>query len=38
VARAFRRRPLVIVALAFAVSVITGPASSFIFLFAQNFR
>jgi MFS family permease len=37
VARPFRRRLLVIVALAFAVSVITGPANTFIFLFAQNF-
>jgi MFS family permease len=37
VARPFRRRLVVIVILAFAVSVITGPANSFIFLFAQNF-
>ncbi len=37
VARPFRRRLTVIVILAFAVSVITGPANSFIFLFAQNF-
>jgi MFS family permease len=37
VARPFRRRLVVIVVLAFAVSVITGPANSFIFLFAQNF-
>ena len=37
VARPFRARLTVIVALAFAVSVITGPANSFIFLFAQNF-
>jgi MFS family permease len=37
VARPFRRRLLVIVVLAFAVSVITGPANTFIFLFAQNF-
>jgi MFS family permease len=36
VARPFRRRLAVIVALAFAVSVITGPASTFIFLFAQS--
>ncbi|HEY1004995.1 MAG TPA: MFS transporter [Streptosporangiaceae bacterium] len=36
VAPAFRRRLAVIVALAFAVSVITGPANSFVFLFAQN--
>ena len=37
VARPFRRRLTVIVVLAFAVSVITGPANSFVFLFAQNF-
>lgn len=37
VARPFRRRLAVVVILAFAVSVITGPANSFIFLFAQNF-
>ena len=37
VARPFRRRLVVIVVLAFAVSVITGPANSFVFLFAQNF-
>ena len=37
VARPFRARLTVIAALAFAVSVITGPANSFIFLFAQNF-
>ena len=36
VARPFRRRLVVIVILAFAVSVITGPANTFIFLFAQN--
>jgi MFS family permease len=36
VARPFRRRLAVIVALAFAISVITGPANTFIFLFAQN--
>jgi MFS family permease len=35
--RPFRRRLLVIVILAFAVSVITGPANSFVFLFAQSF-
>jgi MFS family permease len=33
----FRRRLAVIVVLGFAVSVITGPANSFVFLFAQNF-
>ena len=37
VARPFRRRLVVIVVLAFAVSAITGPANSFVFLFAQNF-
>ena len=36
VARPFRRRLAVIAVLAFAVSVITGPANSFVFLFAQN--
>jgi len=37
VARPFRRRLGVIVVLAFAVSVVTGPANSFVFLFAQSF-
>jgi MFS family permease len=37
VAPPFRRRLVVILALAFAVSVITGPANSFVFLFAQSF-
>ena len=36
VARPFRRRLLMVVILAFAISVITGPANSFGFLFAQN--
>jgi MFS family permease len=36
VARPFRRRLAVIVVLGFAVSVITGPTNSFVFLFAQN--
>ncbi len=36
VAAPFRRRLAVVVALGFAVSVITGPANSFVFLFAQN--
>ena len=36
VARPFRRRLAVIAVLGFAVSVITGPANSFVFLFAQN--
>jgi MFS family permease len=37
VARPFRRRLAVIVVLAFAINVITGPANSFVFLFAQSF-
>jgi MFS transporter, putative metabolite:H+ symporter len=37
VARPFRARLAVIMLLAFAVNMITGPANSFIFLFAQNF-
>ena len=36
VARPFRRRLLIVAVLAFAISVITGPANSFGFLFAQN--
>ncbi len=36
VAKPFRRRLLVMIVLAFAVSVITGPANSFVFLYAQN--
>jgi MFS family permease len=32
----FRRRLFVVAALAFALSVITGPATSFVFLYAQN--
>ncbi|MFC0081880.1 MFS transporter [Aciditerrimonas ferrireducens] len=36
VARPFRRRLGVVVALAFAVSVVTGPANSFTFLYAQD--
>jgi MFS family permease len=36
VAPRFRRRLLVVAALAFAISVITGPATSFVFLYAQN--
>lgn len=36
VGHAFRRRLLVVCALAFAVSVITGPANSFVFVYAQN--
>ena len=34
----FRNRLLVLVALSFAVAVITGPANTFIFLYAQNVR
>jgi MFS family permease len=37
VARPFRRRLTLLVVLAFAVSVITGPANSFTFLYAQDF-
>jgi MFS family permease len=37
VARPFRYRLTVVVVLAFVVSLITGPANSFVFLFAQNF-
>jgi MFS transporter, putative metabolite:H+ symporter len=37
VAAPFRRRLAVIVVLAFAINVITGPANSFVFLFAQSF-
>ena len=33
---AFRRRLFVVIGLVFAVSVITGPANSFIFVYAQN--
>ncbi len=36
VAKPFRRRLVVVTVLAFAISVITGPANSFIFLYAQN--
>jgi len=38
VGRRFRQRLAVIAGLAFAVSVITGPANSFVFLYAQNVR
>jgi MFS family permease len=34
----FRRRLLVVVALAFTVAIITGPANTFVFLYAQNVR
>jgi MFS family permease len=36
VAKPYRRRLLVMIALTFAVSVITGPGNSFVFLYAQN--
>jgi len=36
VGRAFRKRLILLSILAFALSFITGPANSFIFLFAQN--
>jgi MFS family permease len=36
VAPAFRSRLAIVATLAFAVSIITGPANSFVFLFAQN--
>ena len=36
VTRPFRRRLLVVAALAFAVAVVTGPANSFVFVYAQN--
>ena len=38
IARPFRRRLLLVCAVAFAVSVITGPANSFVFVYAQNVR
>ncbi len=37
VARPYRRRLLLVALLAFGVSVITGPANSLIFIYAQNF-
>lgn len=36
VSRPYRRRLLVVAALAFAVSVVTGPANSFVFVYAEN--
>jgi MFS family permease len=36
VRRPFRRRLLVVASLAFAVSVVTGPANSFVFVYAEN--
>ncbi|MHB8680892.1 MAG: MFS transporter [Acidimicrobiales bacterium] len=36
VARRFRRRLLVVTALAFSVAVVTGPANGFVFVYAQN--
>jgi MFS family permease len=35
---AYRRRLLLVAALAFGLSVITGPANSFLFVYAQNVR
>lgn len=37
VARPYRRRLLLVAVLAFSVSVITGPANSLVFIYAQNF-
>lgn len=37
VARPFRRRLLIVALLAFCVSVITGPANSLVFIYAENF-
>jgi len=34
----FRKRLAAVVALAFAVAIITGPANTFVFLYAQNVR
>jgi MFS family permease len=36
VAPAFRRRLIIVAALTFALSVVTGPSTSFFFLYAQN--
>jgi MFS family permease len=36
--RRFRRRLVLVCAVGFAVSVITGPANSFVFVYAQNVR
>ena len=36
IAPRFRRRLAIVAALAFALSIITGPANSFLFLYAQN--
>jgi MFS family permease len=38
VGRPFRGRLAVVAALAFAVAIVTGPANSFIFVYAQNVR
>ncbi|MGH9006499.1 MAG: MFS transporter [Acidimicrobiales bacterium] len=38
VGRRFRRRLLLVCAVGFAVSVITGPANSFVFVYAQDVR
>jgi MFS family permease len=38
VARPFRKRLFIVVALAFSLAVISGPANSFVFLYAQNVK
>jgi MFS family permease len=38
VGKPYRRRLLLVCAIGFAVSVITGPANSFVFVYAQNVR
>lgn len=38
VARPYRRRLAIVVSLVFALAVITGPANSFVFLYAQNVK
>ncbi len=38
VGRRYRRRLVVVAALAFAVAIVTGPANSFVFLYADNVR
>ena len=37
-ARPFRKRLVIVVALAFSLAVISGPANSFVFLYAQNVK
>lgn len=38
IGRPFRRRLVIVAAMAFSISVVTGPATSFVFLYAQNIR